>query len=145
MVDRRQPRRHRRPPGPRRRHEIPTPATSASGTSQHVLISGKTGSGKSTLLHVLITNLALRYSPDEVELYLVDFKKGVEFKAYARVDLPHARVVAIESEREFGLSVLQRLDAELRTRGDMFRKRGRAGRQGLPRGRSPTPGCRESC
>lgn len=94
------------------------------GTSQHVLISGKTGSGKSTLLHVLITNLALRYSPDEVELYLVDFKKGVEFKAYARALLPHARVVAIESEREFGLSVLQRLDSELRTRGDMFRKRG---------------------
>jgi energy-coupling factor transporter ATP-binding protein EcfA2/CRISPR/Cas system CSM-associated protein Csm2 small subunit len=95
-----------------------------SGTSQHVLISGKTGSGKSTLLHVLITNLALRYSPDEVELYLVDFKKGVEFKAYAHYALPHAKVIAIESEREFGLSVLQRLDAELRTRGDMFRKQG---------------------
>jgi ABC-type multidrug transport system fused ATPase/permease subunit len=94
------------------------------GTSQHVLISGKTGSGKSTLLHVLITNVALRYSPDEVELYLVDFKKGVEFKAYARHQLPHARVIAIESEREFGLSVLQRLDAELRTRGDLFRRLG---------------------
>jgi hypothetical protein len=95
-----------------------------NGTSQHVLISGKTGSGKSTLLHVLITNMALRYSPDEVELYLVDFKKGVEFKAYARAGLPHARVVAIESEREFGLSVLERLDAELRTRGDLFRRQG---------------------
>ncbi len=95
-----------------------------SGTSQHVLISGKTGSGKSTLLHVLITNLALRYGPDQVELYLVDFKKGVEFKAYAEYALPHARVIAIESEREFGLSVLQRLDAELRTRGDLFRKQG---------------------
>ena len=94
------------------------------GTSQHVLVSGKTGSGKSTLLHVLITNMALRYSPDEVELYLVDFKKGVEFKAYARAMLPHARVIAIESEREFGLSVLQRLDNELRTRGDMLRNRG---------------------
>ena len=33
------------------------------GTSQHVLIAGKTGSGKSTLLHALITNLALWYSP----------------------------------------------------------------------------------
>ena len=33
------------------------------GTSQHVLIAGKTGSGKSTLLHVVITNLALHYSP----------------------------------------------------------------------------------
>jgi energy-coupling factor transporter ATP-binding protein EcfA2 len=94
------------------------------GTSQHVLISGKTGSGKSTLLHVLITNMATRYSPDQVELYLVDFKKGVEFKAYARYELPHARVIAIESEREFGLSVLQRLDAELRTRGDLFRRLG---------------------
>jgi DNA segregation ATPase FtsK/SpoIIIE, S-DNA-T family len=91
------------------------------GTAQHALIAGKTGSGKSTLLHALITNLALLYSPDEVELYLIDFKKGVEFKTYAVHDLPHARVIAIESEREFGLSVLQRLDAELRMRGERFR------------------------
>ena len=91
------------------------------GTSQHALIAGKTGSGKSTLLHALITNLALMYSPDEVELYLVDFKKGVEFKAYAAHGLPHARVIAVESEREFGLSVLQRLDAEMKVRGERFR------------------------
>src|SRR5262249_37806095 len=62
--------------------------------------------------------------PDEVELYLVDFKKGVEFKSYASRGLPHARVVAIESEREFGLSVLQRLDTELRQRGELFRRAG---------------------
>ena len=53
------------------------------GTLQHVLIAGKTGSGKSTLFHVLITNLSLWCSPDQVEFYLVDFKKGVEFKCYA--------------------------------------------------------------
>jgi hypothetical protein len=94
------------------------------GTSQHVLVAGKTGSGKSTLLHALVTNMSLLYSPDEVELYLIDFKKGVEFKTYATQELPHARVVAIESEREFGLSVLQRLDAELRERGDKFRAAG---------------------
>ncbi|MBC7228221.1 MAG: AAA family ATPase [Thermoflexales bacterium] len=94
------------------------------GTAQHVLVAGKTGSGKSTLLHVLITNLALRYSPEEVQVYLVDFKKGVEFKPYATYNLPHARVVAIESEREFGLSVLQGLDAELKRRGDLFRAAG---------------------
>ena len=98
--------------------------TLGSGTSQHALVAGKTGSGKSTLLHVLITNLALRYSPDEVQVYLVDFKKGVEFKPYAAYNLPHARVVAIESEREFGLSVLQGLDAELKRRGDLFRAAG---------------------
>lgn len=94
------------------------------GTSQHALVAGKTGSGKSTLLHALITNLALWYSPDEVEFYLVDFKKGVEFKTYATHELPHARAVAIESDREFGLSVLQRLDAELKHRGNLYRDLG---------------------
>ena len=94
------------------------------GTSQHVLVAGKTGSGKSTLLHILITNLALYYSPDEVQFYLIDFKKGVEFRTYAANKLPHARVVAIESDREFGLSVLERLDEILQERGELFRVRG---------------------
>jgi S-DNA-T family DNA segregation ATPase FtsK/SpoIIIE len=94
------------------------------GTSQHVVTAGKTGSGKSTMLHALITNAALHYSPDQVELYLVDFKKGVEFKAYATGRLPHARVIAVESEREFGVSVLERLDQELRRRGELYRLHG---------------------
>jgi S-DNA-T family DNA segregation ATPase FtsK/SpoIIIE len=94
------------------------------GTRQHALIAGKTGSGKSTLFHVMITNLALWCSPEEVEFYLVDFKKGVEFKCYGTHRLPHARVVAIESDREFGLSVLQRVDEELKRRGDLFRQLG---------------------
>ena len=94
------------------------------GTAQHALIAGKTGSGKSTLMHAIISNLALIYSPEEAELYLIDFKKGVEFKDYATYRLPQARVVAIESEREFGLSVLQRLDGVLRERGERFRDAG---------------------
>jgi hypothetical protein len=94
------------------------------GTLQHGLVAGKTGSGKSTLFHVIITNLALWCSPEQVEFYLVDFKKGVEFKCYGAKRLPHARVVAIESDREFGLSVLQRVDDELRRRGDLFRHLG---------------------
>ncbi|GIW76246.1 MAG: hypothetical protein KatS3mg104_1309 [Phycisphaerae bacterium] len=94
------------------------------GVAQHTLVAGKTGSGKSTLLHALVTNLAMWYSPDEVEFYLIDFKKGVEFKTYADYKLPHARAIAVESDREFGLSVLQRIDAELSRRGELFRKAG---------------------
>ncbi len=94
------------------------------GVAQHTLIAGKTGSGKSTLLHAMVTNLAMWYSPDEVEFYLIDFKKGVEFKTYADNKLPHARVIAVESEREFGLSVLQRLDGELARRGNIYRREG---------------------
>lgn len=93
-----------------------------SGTALHALICGKTGSGKTTLLHVLITNAALAYSPAELQLYLIDFKKGVEFKRYAASELPHAQVIAIETEREFGLSVLQGLNNELERRGKLFRQ-----------------------
>ena len=94
------------------------------GVRQHVLIAGKTGSGKSTLLHSIITSGAYHYRPDQLEFYLLDFKKGVEFKPYADMGIPHARVIGIESEREFGRSVLQRLDTELQQRGERFRAAG---------------------
>ncbi|MEM9685675.1 MAG: FtsK/SpoIIIE domain-containing protein, partial [Bacteroidota bacterium] len=107
------------------------------GTAQHLLVAGKTGSGKSTFLHALVTSGALHFSPDELRFYLVDFKKGVEFKSYATNRLPHADVIAIESEREFGLSVLDRLDQELRRRGEKFRA---AGVQNLADYRADHPG-----
>ena len=91
------------------------------GVVHHAMIGGQTGSGKTNLLHVLINNLALTYSPDELEMYLVDFKEGVEFQDYVTFDLPHARAVAIESEREFGLSILHRMQSEMEQRGQVFR------------------------
>jgi hypothetical protein len=106
--------------GPAGARKVQTLQLGGSGTNQHVLVIGRTGSGKSTLLHTIITNLALTYAPDEMQLYLIDFKKGVEFQSYARYQLPHAAVVAIESEREFGLSVLQGLKAEADRRGRLF-------------------------
>jgi hypothetical protein len=108
-------------------------------TLQHVLVGGKTGSGKSNLLHVLIMSLCINHSPDDLELYLIDFKKGIEFKSYATMKLPHAKVIAIQSEREFGLSVLQGLDAELQRRGDVFRD---AGVQNLQEFRQKNAGIR---
>ncbi|HUB24987.1 MAG TPA: FtsK/SpoIIIE domain-containing protein, partial [Tepidisphaeraceae bacterium] len=94
------------------------------GVAQHGLIAGKTGSGKSSLLNALITNTAMWYPPDQVVMYLIDFKKGVEFKTYATHLLPHAKAIAVESDREFGLSVLQRIDLELTRRGELYRKLG---------------------
>jgi DNA segregation ATPase FtsK/SpoIIIE, S-DNA-T family len=94
------------------------------GMVQHALIAGRTGSGKSTLMHALIISLAMAYSPDELELYLVDFKRGIEFRDYATYRLPHARAIAVQSEREFAISILQGLDAEMERRRDLFAKAG---------------------
>ncbi len=88
------------------------------------LLVGRPGSGKSTLLHAYIGGLTTLYGPDELDLYLIDFKEGVEFKAYAEERLPHAKVIAIESDREFGLSVLESLQAEIAQRAEILRGTG---------------------
>jgi len=98
-----------------------------SGDHAGALLVGRPGSGKSTLLHTYIGGLTTLYGPDELELYLIDFKEGVEFKAYAEEKLPHAKVIAIESDREFGLSVLESLQAEITRRAELLRATG--GRQ----------------
>ena len=93
-------------------------------TEHHALIAGQTGAGKSTLLHTLIMSTLISYSPDEVQMYLLDFKEGVEFSAYTKYRLPSLRVVAINSEREFGLNVLKELCTELETRTKHFTRYG---------------------
>jgi hypothetical protein len=99
------------------------------------IIVGVPRSGKSTALHAAILSLALFYPPEELELYLVDSKHGVEFKIYEQ--LPHARLVSINSEREFSVSVLRSLDAEIARRADLM-KRHAAGRANLTEYRKAT-------
>lgn len=88
------------------------------------LLIGKPGSGKSNLLHTIITNSLWKYSPDQLEIYLIDFKGGVEFTIYADKKIPHIKTIAIESEREFGLSVLEGVEKELLRREMEFSKTG---------------------
>lgn len=92
------------------------------GGAQHALIAGQTGSGKSSLLHTIITSLLCQYSEEELNIYLVDFKRGVEFKTYANYVLPVFKVIAIESEKEFGFNVLEHLEREQKIRADLFKK-----------------------
>ena len=52
-------------------------------SSPHALIGGPSGSGKTNFLYAMLGGLAARYSPDELELYLLDFKEGVSFAQFA--------------------------------------------------------------
>ncbi|GAA9129315.1 hypothetical protein Taitung69_02450 [Helicobacter pylori] len=89
----------------------------------HTLICGCSGSGKSNFLHVLIQNLAFYYAPNEVQLFLLDYKEGVEFNAYAKEGiLEHARLVSVASSVGFGISFLSWLDKETKKRGELFKQ-----------------------
>ncbi|GAA6855434.1 hypothetical protein Kyoto204A_09230 [Helicobacter pylori] len=89
----------------------------------HTLICGRSGSGKSNFLHVLIQNLAFYYAPNEVQLFLLDYKEGVEFNAYANPTiLEHARLVSVASLVGFGVSFLSWLDKEMKKRDELFKQ-----------------------
>ena len=93
--------------------------------SPHALIGGPSGSGKTNLILTMISSLAARYGPDELELYLLDFKEGVSFAQFApgrsnTEYLPQARLIGvnINTDREFGLALLQFLADEMRRRAE---------------------------
>lgn len=90
----------------------------------HYLIGGTTGSGKSNLLHNIILSACSRYSPKELQLYMLDFKEGVEFSIYTQPTLPHARLVATEADTEYGVKVLAHLIKEKEKRYKLFKKCG---------------------
>ncbi len=96
--------------------------TIGEGSSHHGLIAGATGSGKSTLLHTLIMSAMLHYTPDQLNLYLMDFKSGTEFKIYESVRLPHIKLLALDAMQEFGESILENLVSEMERRGKLFKE-----------------------
>lgn len=98
-------------------------------SSPHALIGGPSGSGKTNFLYAMLGSLTARYSPDELELYVLDFKEGVSFAQFTpgRKDpswLPHARLVGVNvnADREFGLALLKYLADEMRRRAEAAKR-----------------------
>ena len=100
----------------------------SNGTkSVHSLVIGGTGSGKSNLLHTIILSACYRYSPKELQIYLIDFKGGVEFKCYEgnkviEDQVPHIALTGLTSEPEDGLAILTNIRTILRERENLFRR-----------------------
>ena len=100
------------------------PITFGVGSSHHALVAGATGSGKSTLLHTLIMSAMLHYPPSLLNLYLMDFKSGTEFKIYDSRRLPHIKLLALDAMQEFGESILENLVSEMTRRSEKFKSVG---------------------
>ena len=93
-------------------------------SEHHTLIGGRSGSGKSNLLNVIIQNISYFYAPDEVELFLLDYKDGVEFNTYTKPYLKHASLIAINSNVSYGVSFLKYILLEKDRRSELFKLRG---------------------
>lgn len=93
----------------------------------NAIITGAVGQGKSNLISVIIHSLCMRYSPRELQMYLLDFKEGVTFKAFSNIGqpdyLPHARTLGLESDVSFGLAVLNSLFHEYQSRMKLLKEK----------------------
>ncbi|GAA8624667.1 hypothetical protein HpBT321_07830 [Helicobacter pylori] len=80
----------------------------------HTLICGRSGSGKSNFLHVLIQNLAFYYAPNEVQLFLLDYKNEMRLHLGKEVDYDQKDlIVEFESNESHLLVVSQDLNARI--------------------------------
>lgn len=88
----------------------------------NALLCGGVGSGKTNLLRSIVTSIAINYSPNEVELYLIDMKNGAGFSVFQTEQLPHVKLFAFSAENELINDVLSNLKLEMDRRYDEYRR-----------------------
>jgi S-DNA-T family DNA segregation ATPase FtsK/SpoIIIE len=81
----------------------------------HSVISGTTGSGKGILVTNLMLDLCALNAPGELEMHLIDPKRGVDY-AWAR-RLPHLKGGIVDDQDE-AMALLERLVADMDRRYD---------------------------
>lgn len=88
------------------------------GEGPHFIITGPVGSGKSSLLRSLLLGVASRYSPEEVQMMLIDFSQ----QSLQRLQrLPHV-IEYISNEETLGQQ-LQHVMSEMAWRGEELQRR----------------------
>lgn len=90
----------------------------------HSFIVGQSGSGKSVFLHNVIGSAILKYAPEDLQLYLLDFKLGgVEFNRYKGVK--HVKAMLVDnSDQQITLEILRELRSSMAERGKLLRDSG---------------------
>ncbi len=91
-------------------------------TNFATFLCGSSGSGKSTLLHVIITELIRHHHPDDIEIWLVDFKM-TEFSRYIHCTAPHMRYIVLDESPELVYDIIDRLMEILVKRQNLFKGR----------------------
>ncbi|MFG3342862.1 type VII secretion protein EccCa [Glycomyces sp. NPDC048151] len=101
-----------------------------AGADANLVIVGAPGSGKSTLLRTLVSSLALRYPPQAVAAYVIDYGGGA-LGGLAR--LPHVAVAAGRAEPELVARTLAEVRSLLDSREMLMRRKGIDSAAGLRR------------
>ena len=87
--------------------------------SVHGFISGGTNSGKSTLLHTVILSACLHYTPEDLQIWLADYK-STEFALYRDDPPPHIKLIGVSKTEDFTFSLIDKIIKEAEYRTDLL-------------------------
>lgn len=84
------------------------------------ILTGASGAGKSRLYNYLLLNSMYMYDSNELEIYILDLKEGVEFSVYSDYNLPSIK--AIYGNMANPVEILAHLVYKLKQRTSLFIK-----------------------
>lgn len=104
--------------------DIKEPAEGGQGP--HGLCIGATGSGKSELLRTAVLGMAVRHSPDELNVVLIDFKGGATFLGMEGLHHVAAVITNLADEAHLVARAIDALGGEIHRRQHLLRQAGNA-------------------
>lgn len=106
--------------------ELPLSCKDEDGTAAGKCIGymaiGQSGSGKSSFFHSLVLNGCTKYSPRDLQFWLLDFKNGGASSKYRNSGLPHIKIIAENNKIDDALCLFQMILEEIERRSKAFNK-----------------------
>ena len=93
--------------------------TLGSDAQPFAMLAGSSGCGKSNLLHSIINEIIVNYTPDDVQIWLADYK-SIEFLSYAENTPPHIKYIAADRRKEHTFKFIDRMEEECSRRQKLF-------------------------
>lgn len=81
---------------------------------------GQSGSGKSSFFHSVVLNSCMKYSPKELQFWLLDFKYGGASSKYGASGIPHIHMIAENNKVDDALCLFQMVSEEMDRRNKAF-------------------------
>ena len=92
---------------------------SFGGSAVSGLLAGTTGCGKSSFLHTIINGVLMYYRPEDVQLWLSDYK-SVEFQRYIDTAPANIAYVGIAKTKEYSMAFIDKIYDEFERRAELF-------------------------
>ena len=86
------------------------------------MVLGLTGSGKGSFFNSVVLNGCMKYSPRDLQFWLLDFKFGTETAKFKESKIPHIKIISDKNRKEDASYLFQMILDEMERRSNIFQE-----------------------